>query len=114
MFFSPNKLRDLVRTRTEKQVSQEYIYSLIIHLQNYTEELVKLSEKELEKQNEQRKIQGLYLKRRINQDCLRGAIIINPECLGNSPGKAGGTQKEGENNEKHTPKYRKNQEVEIP
>lgn len=114
MFFSLNKLRDLVKTRTKKQVTQGYIYHLAEYLEDYTKKLVKLCDKELEKQNEKRMIQGLYQKQRINEDCLKDTIIlINLNCNGFSPEKAGGTKKVGEINEKHTQKHQKNQGVEV-
>ena len=114
MFFSLNKLRELVKTRTKKQVTQKYIFHLAEYLEDYTEKIVKLCEKELQKQNEKRRIQGIYQKQRINEECLRNAIIfINLNSNGFSPEKAGGTKKVGEKNEIHTQEHQKNQGVEI-
>ena len=114
MFFSLNKLRDLVKTRTKKQVTQEFIFHLAEYLEDYTKKIIKLSEKELEKQNEQRRIQGLYQKQRINEDCLKDIIIfINLNSNGFLPEKAGGKKQVGEKYEMHTQKNQKNRGVEV-
>ena len=114
MFFSLNKLRDLVKTRTKKQVTQGYVFHLAEYLEDYTKKIIKFSEKELEKQNEKRRIQGIYQKQRINEDCLKDIIIfINLNNNGFLPEEAGGAKKVGEKYEMHTQKNQKNQGVEV-
>lgn len=74
MFFSPNKMRDLVKTKTNRQVSQEYLFSLIDHLQEYTCELIQESEKEIHTLNEDLEKHGLRRVERLSSDHIRRVL----------------------------------------
>jgi len=50
------------------------VMELIIYLENQVDEITKQSVKELQQLNKLRKIQGLYLKNRIDRTCISQAI----------------------------------------
>jgi hypothetical protein len=74
MFFSPNKIKELVKVQTDRQVSQGYIFSLISHLQNYTRELVRTSENELKKLNQDLERHGIRKVERLSSEHFNRAI----------------------------------------
>ena len=71
LFFSPNKIRDLVKAQMGRQISQDFLFSLINHLEEHAKELIQKSETELEKLNNNYEKHGLRKKERLSSQHLR-------------------------------------------
>ena len=63
-----------------RQISQDFLYSLINHLEAYTKELIQKSETELEKLNNNFEKHGLRKKERLSSQHLRLALEKNKYC----------------------------------
>jgi len=67
-------IKELMHELTGLPVEKSAVFELIIYFEEQIKKVVLQSKKEMLKLNELKKIQGLYVKHRIDRDCIRNAI----------------------------------------
>lgn len=89
-----------------RQISDSAVAVLAMHIDQYIKELTKMALKEMDKLNSFRRIQGIYQKKKLDDQAVERAITINSKnntnCRkagGSEKGKEGNKGKEGEKNE---------------
>lgn len=104
-----------MHTLTGRDVEKRAVMELITHIETWADKVILQSEKELEQLNSQKKIQGLYEKSRIDDECIRRAIKnLNAVAYSSSSERTGGLiQQEGEKNVLYKKEEHGNQGVET-
>jgi len=102
-----------MREISNAEIEKRAIMHIIDYFEPQIDAVIKQSIEEHKKLNELKKIQGLYVKNRIDKKCVENAINTLKEKGYFSVQENGGKRKKiGENNELHTQKGKK-QGVEI-
>jgi hypothetical protein len=88
---------------TGKEIEKRAVMELITYVESWTDRIILQSMEEMERLNEQKKVQGIYPKKRIDDECVRRAIktINNSAYPLMSIGTGGNTQKKEIDFEKH-------------
>lgn len=90
-----------------RQISDSAVAMLAMHIEEYIKDLTKIAWEELNQLNKFRKIQGIYQKKKLDDQAVEKAInLINSKSFmncrkagGSEKGKEGNKGKEGEKNE---------------
>jgi len=103
-----------MRKLTNKQIEKRAIMVIIEYFEPLIDEVIKQSEIELETLNAFKKTQGVYLKVRIDDECVKKAIKnINSKSHSFSSAKTGGIlEKKDKIIDKHSPEENVFTEVE--
>jgi hypothetical protein len=67
-------IKELMHELTGLSVEKSAIFELTSYFEEQIKKVILQSEKELERLNELKEIQGLYQKNRIDRDCVKNAI----------------------------------------
>ena len=67
-------IKELMHELTGLPVEKSAIFELTTYFEEQIEKVIKQSKSELDKLNELKEIQGLYVKHRIDRDCVQNAI----------------------------------------
>jgi hypothetical protein len=67
-------IKELMHKLTGLNVEKSAIFELTNYFEEQIEKIILQSKKEMLKLNKMKKIQGLYVKHRIDRDCIRNAI----------------------------------------
>ena len=88
---------------TGKPIEKRAVIELVSFSEDLIEKIIRQSVLELQLLNQQRKIQGIYRKNRIDYECVRNAIkTINPSANSLPSEKTGGMiSKQEQNHEEH-------------
>lgn len=86
------RMKSVCHTR---QISDSAVAMMAMHIEEYIRNLTKIAWEELNHLNEFRKIQGIYQKKKLDDEAVERAITINSKNNTNCR-KAGGKEKERE------------------
>ena len=83
MVLSFEPIKRLMKTRSNgRQISDKAVIQMSIYVEEYVKNVAMKGFEILDEMNTSRGIQGIRLKKRLDDDCIRrGARIINYKCL---------------------------------
>lgn len=84
------RMKSVCHTR---QISGSAVATMAMHIEEYIKDLTKMALKEMDQLNKFRRIQGIYQKKKLDDQAIERAITINSKNNTNCR-KAGGKEKE--------------------